>query len=78
VLSFRKFLNKPVKTIPELATKFKVDHSYLEKQLSKGIEVETEHTSDKDIARQIALAHLGEKPNYYELLGKYVEGNKND
>jgi hypothetical protein len=79
VLSFKKFLNKPVKDIPELAGKFKVDSTYLETQLERGIKVETEHTSDKNIARQIALAHLGEKPNYYELLDKYVEkGKSND
>lgn len=37
-------------------------------QLSKGIKVEMEHTSDKSIAEEIAMDHLTEDPKYYEKL----------
>jgi Protein of unknown function (DUF5661) len=38
-----------------------------------GIKVEGEHTSNKEIARHIALAHLKELPDYYTRLKK-MEG----
>lgn len=43
-------------------------------QLVKGIKVEMEHTTDKDIAREIALDHLKEDPKYYDKLAKVEEG----
>jgi hypothetical protein len=36
--------------------------------LAKGASVEMEHTSDPRLARQIALDHLAERPDYYEML----------
>jgi len=39
-------------------------------QLSMGIEVELEHTDDRDLAKQIAKAHLLEIPDYYTRLKK--------
>src|SRR5690606_6932951 len=39
-----------------------------EEQLRMGIEVELEHTNNKDIAREIALDHLTEDPKYYSHL----------
>ena len=38
------------------------------KQLAMGIKVEMEHTKDEDVARQIALDHLTEIPDYYTRL----------
>jgi hypothetical protein len=38
------------------------------KELEKGIAVEYEHTTDKDIAKRIALDHLAELPDYYTRL----------
>ncbi len=38
------------------------------KALSRGIKAELEHTSDKNIAREIAMDHLTEDPKYYEKL----------
>jgi predicted AAA+ superfamily ATPase/ribosomal protein L37AE/L43A len=35
------------------------------KQLAKGIEIEMEHTDDKNVAKEIALDHLSENPKYY-------------
>lgn len=37
-------------------------------QLAAGIKVELEHTSDRKIAREIAMDHLTEDPNYYKKL----------
>lgn len=37
-------------------------------QLQKGIEVELEHTTDRNVAAKIALDHLAEISNYYDLL----------
>jgi hypothetical protein len=42
-------------------------------QLKKGIKVEMEHTDDKEIAREIAMDHVFEDPNYYDKLKKIEE-----
>ena len=42
-------------------------------QLKMGIEVELEHTDDKDVAKKIALDHLAEMDDYYTKL-KEMEG----
>jgi hypothetical protein len=39
-------------------------------QLAMGIQVEYEHTKDKDVAKKIALDHLVEIPDYYDRLKK--------
>ena len=44
--------------------------SSLKKQLEMGLEVEMEHTDNKDKAREIALDHLWEDPSYYSKLKK--------
>lgn len=41
--------------------------------ISKGVKVEMEHTKNPATARQIAIDHLRERPDYYKLLEK-VEG----
>ena len=43
---------------------------HLKDQLRKGIKVEMEHTDDDDKAREIAMDHLWEDPNYYTKLSK--------
>ncbi len=55
-------------------------------QLNKGIEIELEHTGDRDIAKQIALDHLSEISDYYTRLealeeqakkeGKFIEPDR--
>lgn len=66
-------LDKPTMTPEEIAKKHKVDVKEINRQLEMGIKVEKEHTKDEKIAREIALDHLGEKPNYYSKLKQYVE-----
>lgn len=40
------------------------------KQLRDGTNVEMEHTNDRRIAREIAMDHLREDPDYYKALAK--------
>lgn len=42
--------------------------------LKKGLKVELEHTSDSDIALEIAMDHLTEDPLYYDKLAKMEKG----
>lgn len=61
-----------VKTLTpaQLAKKHNVSLALIRTQLAKGIRVEKEHTSDEKIAREIALDHLSEFPDYYDRLAK--------
>ena len=43
---------------------------HLETQLSMGTKVETEHTNNKSTAKEIAMDHLWEDPDYYSKLKK--------
>ena len=62
------------KTLDDIAAKHGVEKDKLEKQLEKGIKVEAEHTTDKAIAKEIAMDHLFEDPKYYDKLSKIDEG----
>ena len=44
------------------------DDKFLFSELKQGIKIETEHTFDKGLAKQIAKAHLVENPFYYTYL----------
>ncbi len=48
------------------------------KELERGIEVEMEHTTNKDIAERIALDHLAELKDYYTRLAKMEEEGKKE
>ncbi len=63
-------LNVRTPSLEKIAEKHKVDVKTLRRQLSKGIKVEQEHTTDVKIAEEIALDHLNERPDYYQLLEK--------
>jgi hypothetical protein len=39
-----------------------------QKALAEGMKIEMEHTSDKEIAKEIAMDHLTEDPDYYKKL----------
>lgn len=56
------------KSINDIAKKHNVDIEYIKEQFKIGIDVEGEHTEDKDIAAEIALDHLDEIPDYYTRL----------
>ena len=57
-------------SIKDIAKKFDVTTSEIEAQIRKGIEIESEHTSDKEKATEIATDHVSEFPDYYDRLGK--------
>lgn len=68
--SFKQFLNKPTKSVPELADKHHEPKAQIKKELDKGTGVEKEHTTKTDVAKEIAKAHIDELPDYYEKLEK--------
>jgi len=61
-------LDKLTMGVSKLAKKHNVSEKHIIDQLKKGIKVELEHTNTKKIAKEIALDHLGEDPNYYTKL----------
>lgn len=65
-----KGLDVKTLTPEQLAKKHNVELDQIQKQLTKGIAVEKEHTSNEATAREIALDHLSEFPDYYDRLKK--------
>lgn len=63
-------LDKPTMTVDAIAKKHNISVRDVEVQLQKGIRIEREHTTDDKVAREIALDHLGELPDYYDRLAK--------
>jgi len=61
---------KTHKTVEQIAKKHRMDVSFIQKQLDMGEPIEHEHTKDHDLARDIALQHLDEIPDYYTRLKK--------
>src|SRR5210317_646760 len=54
----------------DIARKHNLPVEQIEKELRTGIEIEHEHTDDKSKAKEIALDHLYEFPDYYTRLVK--------
>lgn len=64
-----ELLDKPTLTPSEVAKKHNISVDMVLHQLSIGIREEMkEHTSNKILAREIALDHLLERPDYYSFL----------
>lgn len=61
---------KSHKTVEQIAKKHRLDASFIQKQLDMGEPIEHEHTQDHELARNIALQHLDEIPDYYTRLKK--------
>lgn len=61
-------------TIGDLATMHKLPVDEIIKQILKGVKTESEHTTDLDIAMEIAFDHVYEDPKYYDNLSKIEEG----
>lgn len=57
-------------SIKQIADKFKLSVEKIEAQIKKGVEVEMEHTDDKEKAAEIATDHISEFPDYYDRLDK--------
>jgi hypothetical protein len=67
---------KSHKTVEQIARKHRMDVSFIQKQLAIGEPIEHEHTQDHDLAKDIALQHLDEIPDYYTRLKKMEAGAK--
>ena len=70
-----KLLDAPTPSPERIAQQHRVPLDYVLAQLEQGIGIEREHTDHDDVAREIALDHLHERPDYYERLKK-VEGDE--
>lgn len=57
-------------SVKDIADKFGVSVSEIEKQLRMGVKVESEHTNSPTTAKEIAMDHLSEMPDYYTRLDK--------
>jgi hypothetical protein len=69
----QKSLDKPTFTLQDLADKYSVPLERIESELEKGMQVEMEHTTDPNVAAEIALDHLAERLDYYEALSTIDE-----
>lgn len=69
-MKLSQILDKKTLTPEAIANKHKVSIDVILSQLEKGIKVEMEHTSKESVAREIALDHLMELPDYYTKLAK--------
>lgn len=65
-------------SLKDIAKHHNISPQTLKQEFIKGYTVEREHTNDINVAKQIALDHLYEDPNYYSKLSKietpYNEG----
>ena len=57
-------------TLSDIAKHHNISLQTLKNEFIKGYAVEREHTTDTNIAKEIALDHLYEDPNYYSKLSK--------
>lgn len=57
-------------SVEDIAKKHKVSPASIRLQIEKGKKVEMEHTKDSKLAREIAMDHLEEIPDYYTRLEK--------
>jgi hypothetical protein len=69
-----KLKNKWKEKIPGGLSVGKVPTDFNAEDIKKGIKVELEHTTDLDIATEIAMDHLSEDPEYYNKLEKIENG----
>jgi hypothetical protein len=60
-------------TIGDLAQMHKIPVDQIIRQIIKGTKVESEHTTDLDIAMEIAFDHVYEDPKYYDKLSGIEE-----
>ena len=69
---------KSHRTVEQIAKKHRLDVSFIQKQLDMGEPIEHEHTKDHDLAKDIALQHLDEIPDYYTRLKKMETSAKKE
>ena len=69
-MKVRDLVGKPSPTVKDVMSYHGIERRTLNTQLALGIRVEMEHTDDPREAREIALDHLMELPDYYSRLAK--------
>ena len=69
---------KPFKSVEQIAKKHRLDVSFIQRQLDMGEPIEHEHTKNHELAREIALQHLDEIPDYYTRLKKMESDAKKE
>jgi len=57
-------------TLNDIAKKHNISVDTIVKDLKRGMKVEMEHTTDVNVAKEIAFDHLYEDPKYYDKLAK--------
>ena len=57
-------------SLKQISDKFGVSIETIKSQIQKGVDVEMEHTDNKEKAREIATDHVSEFPDYYDRLIK--------
>lgn len=57
-------------SVSDIAKKFDAPISKIQNQIKKGLDVEMEHTNDREKATEIVMDHLTEFPDYYDRLIK--------
>jgi len=60
-------------SLNDIAKKHGVSVDMMVAEFKKGISVEMEHTTDREVAKEITLDHLFEDPKYYDKLKKVEE-----
>ncbi|MEK6830206.1 MAG: DUF5661 family protein [Nanoarchaeota archaeon] len=65
-------------SVEDIAKKHGVKSSKIASELKKGIEIEMEHVNSKKLAKEIAMDHLFEIPDYYTRLEKMEKEAKKD
>ena len=63
-------------TLNDIAKKHNISVDTIVKDLKKGMKVEMEHTTDVNVAKEIAFDHLYEDPKYYDKLSKIENINE--
>ena len=63
-------------TLNDIAEKHGVSVDVMVAEFKKGISVEMEHTTDREVAKEIALDHLFEDPKYYTKLSSVEKQNE--
>jgi hypothetical protein len=71
----RRVVARYVDKIPGGLAEDKKPSDFDAKDLAEGTDVEMEHTTDRDVAREIAMDHLTEDPEYYQRL-KRIEDHE--
>lgn len=69
-VSIEEYLDKKTLTKTELAVKWNTTEQLVQMEIDKGMLVEQEHTSNLEIANEIARDHLSEDLKYYDKLAE--------